>query len=1857
MTHNSSGFGRRRDWILGLRPRRLNRRCLRPRLLELEQRRLLTLLTVMNTGNDPNSPGTLPYVIAEANADLTANTIAFAPMFIGSQQTITLQGQLELSNTSGTQAIDGPAGGVTISGGGNGRVLEIDKEVTTSITGFTITGGSQGAPGGGLYNLGTVNLYSCIISGNTTKGNEGGGLWNNGEATLSDCTISGNTASAAQATGTGGGLENRGTMTLAGCTVTKNYADGYYGGGLDNRGMATLTNTTISGNHAGDSGGGVNNHGSGNLTMNGCTLTSNNAKYNGGLYNSGMADLTKCSISSNTGRNDGGVGNNGGALELTDSSVSGNTATFCGGLDEGGGKATLTDCTISDNSSSSGQGGGIAVGGSGRAYLAGCTINGNSSSGNGGGVHCQGDANLANCTISGNSAAKDGGGIYDIGTTTLTACTVSANLAAAGGGLYNKVGTMLIDTIISGNTLLNSTTPSDIDGSVSSSSSYCLVGPGGYGGLKNGTNHIIFASPGNRDLATLGFYGGPTQTMALLPGSAAIGNGVVADYPGTTTPITTDQRGEPLDSPPDIGAFQTHTDLVVNTSSDETGGLSSGELSLRQAVNLANLLDAAAMITFDFAAAQVIVLTQGQLELSDTGGTVTIVGPTSGLTISGGGDSRVFDVDSDVTANISGLTITDGSTSLDGGGLYNKGTATLTDCTISGNSTTNSGGGVGNDGTTALINCTISGNSASDGGGVYSDGTLTVTNSTIAYNNVASDGGGLQVTSSTAILNNTIIALNNIGTGSGATPDDIAGTVSPVSAYNLVGIGGSGGLVNDVAGNQVGVVDPGLGTLTDNGGPTLTIALLPGSAAIDGGSNALAVDASGNPLTTDQRGFPRISGGSVDIGAFEVQKPVVSPTTLPNDTYGTASSQTITATETGSAGGPYTFAITAGALPVGLILATGGVLSGVPSVTGMFSFTVTATDSGGFTGGQPYTIIVNPAPLTVTPSTGQSKFYGSAVPSLTYTTVSGFVNGDTSSLLTGELGTSATMASPVGKYAFTPGTLSAGGNYTLAVVTNPPTFAVTPAPLTVSGITARDKVYDTTTHATLVGLGTATLNGVIGVDSVTLVTAGAVGTFASKDAGNDIPVQISGLSLSGAQASDYSLIRPATTATISPASLTVSGITASDKVYDATTTATLFGLGTATLNGVIGVDSVTLVTAGAVGTFASKDAGNDIPVQISGLSLSGAQASDYSLIQPATTATISPASLTVSGITASDKVYDATTTATLFGLGTATLNGVIGVDSVTLVTAGAVGTFASKDAGNDVPVQISGLSLSGTQASDYSLSPPAATATISPASLTVSGITASDKVYDATTTATLFGLGTATLNGVIGVDSVTLVTAGAIGAFASKDAGNDIAVQISGLSLSGAQARDYSLIPPAATATISAASLTVSGITASDKVYEATTAATLVGLGTATLNGVFVGDSVTLVTAEAVGTFASKDAGNDIAVQISGLSLSGAQASDYSLIPPATTATISAASLTVSGITANDKVYDAATDATLAGLGTATLTGVIAGDSVSLVTTGAIGTFASKDVGNGVSVVVSGLTISGAQAFDYALIPPTTNAKIIARFLTASLTGTVERTYDGTIAADLLPGNFILSGVLPGDSVVLNDPSAAVYDSKNAGTGKTVSVSGLTLTGPDAADYQLSSTSIRGAVGEISTAPLTITANSQTKVYGAAIQTLTASYSGLVNGDTPATFTTLPTLSTTASTFSPVIAGGYAITASGAIDPNYAITYEPGILSVTRAATEVVLITEPVFKKKHKLVSVGLTAEVQPVAPGAGLPTGTATFDVQVKVKKKLVEKKLGTVSLKGGSGTLSVKPNSVSKKPITVIYGGDADFAASTSP
>jgi len=324
---------------------------------------------------------------------------------------------------------------------------------------------------------------------------------------------------------------------------------------------------------------------------------------------------------------------------------------------------------------------------------------------------------------------------------------------------------MLTDTIVAGNTgSLGG--PSDIGGNQASlvTGTYNLIGTGGSGGIA-GSSNVVLTSLADLDLAPLNYYGGPTRTIVLLPGSAAIGVGTAVSG------VTTDERGFPVESSIDIGAFQVQSGpLVVNTSADGSG-CPLGALDLRGAVDLADVLPGAHTITFDqsvFATRQTITLTQGQLELSDTSGTETIMAPEAGVTVSGGGNSGVFQIDSNVTVSMSGLTISGGSTTGNGGGLENYGTATLTDCMFSNDTADGSGGGIENHGTLSVSSTTFTDDSTGTyGGGVNNDGSIIIAGCTFDSDSSSISGGGYSAGGTGTITDCTFSndSANNVGGG------------------------------------------------------------------------------------------------------------------------------------------------------------------------------------------------------------------------------------------------------------------------------------------------------------------------------------------------------------------------------------------------------------------------------------------------------------------------------------------------------------------------------------------------------------------------------------------------------------------------------------------------------------------------------------------------------------------------------------------------------------------------------------------------------------------------------------------------------------------------------------------------------------------------------------------------------------------------------------------------------------------------------------------------------------------------------------------------------------------------------------
>jgi len=620
------------------------------------------------------------------------------------------------------------------------------------------------------------------------------------------------------------------------------------------------------------------------------------------------------------------------------------------------------------------------------------------------------------------------------------------------------------------------------------------------------------------------------------------------------------------------------------------------------------------------------------------------------------------------------------------------------------------------------------------------------------------------------------------------------------------------------------------------------------------------------------------------------------------------------------------------------------------------------------------------------------------------------------------------------------------------------TADIAKANISVTGVSAANKTYDGTTAAYVVG--TATVSA-FGSDAVAVSGSGSA-SFADKNVGTGKAVTVSGYTLSGTDAGNYNLVQPSgITASISKASLVLAGLGVSDKVYDGTTAATLSGTGSVSAFG----GDVVSVTGSGSASFADKNAGANKAVNVSGYSLTGADAGNYNLVQPSgLTASISKADLLLSGLGISNKVYDGTTAATLTGVGSVNA---IGSDVVSLSGSGS-GSFTDRNAGTGKAATVSGYTLTGADAGNYNLvRPTGLTADIAKATISVSGVTAANKMYDGTTAATVVGI--ATVNA-FGNDAVAVSGSGSA-SFGDKNAGAGKAVTVSGYSLSGADAGNYNLVQPSGlSATIGKASLVLGGVSVSDKVYDGTTAATLSGTGSVSAFG---GDAVS-VTGSGSASFADKNAGANKAVNVSGYSLSGADAGNYNLVQPSgLTGTISKADLLLSGLGISNKVYDGTTAATLTGTGSVT---AIGSDVVSLAGSGSAN-FADKNAGSGKAVTLNGFTLSGADAGNYNLVQPSgLSADVIKADLSVTGVAAANKTYDGTTAANVV-GTATVSA-FGGDAVAVSGSGSASFGDKNAGAGKAVTVSGYTLSGADAGNYNLVQPS--GLTASISKASLVL---------------------------------------------------------------------------------------------------------------------------------------------------------------------------------
>lgn len=330
----------------------------------------------------------------------------------------------------------------------------------------------------------------------------------------------------------------------------------------------------------------------------------------------------------------------------------------------------------------------------------------------------------------------------------------------------------------------------------------------------------------------------------------------------------------------------------------------SGAGSLRQAVLDANATGGAD--TIQIGVTGTIGLTSGELVISES---VAIQGPGArSLAISGGGLSRILRLDDVAAKNVTvaDLTLTQGNAFGNGGAILNEGgNLVLQRVRLTGNTATGEGGAIYNaffnpGNVLTVQNSEISGNSADKEGAIYFIGfQLRISNSTVSGNsaadsvgailvqfgdavirnstivgNSATFVGGIQVQESQLTLESTILALNTDGTGNNDINRIGSGTTSSTNSLFSEDINATSVINGTDSGNLVGV-QPQLGPLADNGGPTDSHIPLAGSPAIGAGSNSMN-------FATDQRGsgFPRDAGGTVDIGAVE-QNAAAAPASIP----------------------------------------------------------------------------------------------------------------------------------------------------------------------------------------------------------------------------------------------------------------------------------------------------------------------------------------------------------------------------------------------------------------------------------------------------------------------------------------------------------------------------------------------------------------------------------------------------------------------------------------------------------------------------------------------------------------------------------------------------------------------------------------------------------------------------------------------------------------------------------------------------------------------------------------------------------------------------------------------------------------
>ncbi|MCU1591182.1 MAG: putative extracellular nuclease [Frankiales bacterium] len=736
-------------------------------------------------------------------------------------------------NIDGDTANDAQTMAVTIAGtlvndndSGTGAGMNLRNLDTLAVTNGTVTG-NNGAPYGFPYNSGGGADIEHVVSGTVDK-----------------------TAFRDNRAGYGGGLAvYDSAIDLSNLTMTGNSSPRDGGALYADGGTVNLATSTISGNSAGGDGGGIHLYGT-TSAISDTTLDRNAAQNDGGgayLYNS-TATLTGSTISGNTGDSGGGVYTKYGSVDLTDTTVSDNIARYNGGgLALYYSQSTLDNVTVSHNAANGSEGNGDGGGILAKSRSNNVSRSTNAQRHKAKPAQPKTKADRSHKPHQHAKAPRPAAADQPYGLV-ITGSTIENNTARYSGGgldLYGSAG--ITDTTVSGNAATNN--------------------DGGGARLHNGTFKL---------------------TNTTLSGNTASseGGGIyahyadVALYSGTVSGNTADSDGGGL------YARYANVSTFDSTISDNTTPGDGGGMSFDRGVT-ADIERTS--ITGNSADGN-----GGGINSYYSGGDITASTISGNAAQGDGGGIRATSESgySGHTLNV-GTTTIDGNTATgDGGGVYlNYMSMPITQSTISNNTATGEGGGVyERRSTVPFVNSTVSGNNAgSDGGGVaIVDGATSFNVTTVVDNTSGGSGDGLYYNGSNSNIpiRNSIVANNGEDLG-------------PAGGYGGTGYGYGGSryrvtwsLIENPNGQDLGDpavthniigVDPALGALANNGGPTKTHLPSSGSPAIDAGDPAYAAGESSSTPNQDQRLLPR-PVRIVDMGSVEVQNFVAPPPPPPPET-------------------------------------------------------------------------------------------------------------------------------------------------------------------------------------------------------------------------------------------------------------------------------------------------------------------------------------------------------------------------------------------------------------------------------------------------------------------------------------------------------------------------------------------------------------------------------------------------------------------------------------------------------------------------------------------------------------------------------------------------------------------------------------------------------------------------------------------------------------------------------------------------------------------------------------------------------------------------------------------------------------